>query len=99
MGCLSVRYKRIGGSEASAERVGGMTAGTLRLGGLEADAERHGGICACAVYKGGLEVTAALVCAVSKKNLMKVMPKEPQWVDVNLEAIYDIVYPWDWRIE
>lgn len=99
MGCLTVTYGRKGGMEAEALRVGGLDASALRYGGICATADRLGGICAESSRIGGIDVTAALVCAVHHKARIKVTPVETQWVDVNLEAQYDIVYPWDWRIE
>ena len=85
--------------EAEALRVGGLDASALRSGGICATAERHGGICAEYYRRGGIDVTAALVCAVHHKARIKVTPVETQWVDVDLEAQYQIVYPWEWIIE
>jgi len=99
MGCLAVTYSRIGGMEAAVLREGGMTALADRKGDMCALTGRVGGIEALIERQGHFEASAALVCAVSKKAAIKVRPVETQWVDVGLEAYYDIVYPKEWRIE
>ena len=83
MGCLSIRLNRRGGMDASLERIGGILADVSRDGGAEVSAERYGGICATASRTGGMEVR----------------PIDVQWVDVDLSANYDIIYPHDWFIE
>lgn len=68
------------------------------MGCLSVNFSRVGGIDVTATNVGGLEVNVLMVCTPAQPRL-KVRPVETQWVDVNLYADYDIIFPREWFIE
>lgn len=63
MGCLSVTLTRIGGIEAGAERIGGLTCEISMVGFANAFFSRIGGVEANAERIGGMKCQFSIVCS------------------------------------
>jgi len=48
---------------------------------------------------GGIKAYASLICTVDKGTILKVVPSEPQWVDVGLYASYSVISNVKWDIK
>ena len=63
MGCLAVKYKRIGGVSCNAERVGGISTKAEPRNAIAVNAERIGAIDATAKRIGGIRCRVFQSCA------------------------------------
>jgi hypothetical protein len=80
--------------------MGCITGKAWRVSGIpSAGASRVGGIYAGASRIGGIKAYASLICTVDKGMVLKVVPSQPQWVDVGLYASYKVTSNGEWDIK
>lgn len=48
---------------------------------------------------GGINVSVGVVCRVGIKKYLRVTPQDPQWIDVNFSADYNIESNTDWLVQ